>query len=64
MKFFCAAIVSLASGQSVGCQWIWAKSGDRLKCLPDFYIDGVCESGRRDDCGYVKINTSIAYSRI
>ena len=52
MKIF-ATIISLTSAQGV-CQWQWAKSGDRLKCLPNFYIDGMCESGRRDDCGWAK----------
>ncbi|CAG5112318.1 Oidioi.mRNA.OKI2018_I69.chr2.g6545.t1.cds [Oikopleura dioica] len=44
------AVLSVASAQS-GCNWIWGNSGDRLECLPNFYVDGVCESGRRDDCG-------------
>lgn len=43
-------IFSLASAQG-GCNWIWGESGNRLECLPNFYIDGVCESGRRNDCG-------------
>ena len=51
MKIF-AAIFSLASAQG-SCNWIWGNSGDRLECLPNFYIDGICESGRRDDCGWV-----------
>ena len=58
-----AAIFSLVSAQG-GCNWIWGESGNRLECLPDFYIDGICESGRRNDCGWVKLGTGASFNCI
>ena len=51
MKYF--ALVPtffFTSNAQVGCYWDPGTSGQNLRCLPDFYIKGGCESGSRDDC--------------
>ena len=35
-----------------GCYWAVGVSGQRLGCLPDFYIDGGCESDNSEDCNF------------
>ena len=34
------------------CHWITGGSGDHIQCLPDYYIDGTCGSGSREDCRF------------
>jgi hypothetical protein len=34
------------------CHWLGGTSGQNVECLPDYYIDGTCGSGIRDDCKF------------
>ena len=43
--------ISSALGQ-LDCYWAVGQSGNKVECLPDFYIKGGCESGSRDDCNF------------
>ena len=43
-------LIGTTSAQTVSCYWDPGTSGQKQKCLPDFYIKGGCESGSRNDC--------------
>ena len=50
MKVFVFASVFLSTIEAQGCYWDPGSSGQNLRCLPDFYVKGGCESGSRNDC--------------
>ena len=50
MKVLVFSPVFLSTIQAQGCYWDPGSSGQNLRCLPDFYVKGGCESGSRNDC--------------
>ena len=48
MKIFAVALFATIEAQ--GCYWDDGKSGQNVRCMPDFYIKGGCESGSMNDC--------------
>ena len=48
MKFFAVTLFSTINAQA--CEWKKGNSGQNIRCDPDWYIRGGCESGSALDC--------------
>ena len=44
--------IELASRAPGDCKWLEGDSGDFLTCPENYYLDGTCESGSRDECRF------------
>ena len=58
MKIF--AIALFATIEAQGCYWDDGRTGQNVRCMPDFYIKGGCESGSQDACrvGAIGVNSA------
>jgi hypothetical protein len=55
---FAFTIEQASSISTEECHWLGGTSGQKVECLPDFYIDATCGSGSRDDCRFDRNNYS------
>ena len=56
MKIFAVALFATIEAQ--GCYWDDGKTGQNVRCIPDFYIKGGCESGYYDACRIGGVNSA------
>ena len=49
MKFFAVTIFATTINAQ-NCEWKKGNSGQNIRCDPDWYIKGGCESGSAKDC--------------
>ena len=53
------SVISIAPPQSKtgsSCEWIGSNSGQEPSCLPNWYVNGVCQSKRRPNCKESKLS--------